>query len=60
MMLVTPDPGFPRFVIAGLDPAIHGAAGRWMTGSSPVMTENKELTASIGAAAVLSPEGAPR
>jgi len=29
---------YPSDVIAGLDPAIHGAAARWMPGSRPGMT----------------------
>jgi hypothetical protein len=34
---------FPHFVMAGLDPAISRGVliGPWMSGSSPVMTEER-------------------
>ncbi|MGD9744529.1 MAG: hypothetical protein AB7V53_17940 [Dongiaceae bacterium] len=36
-------------VIAGLDPAIHGAAAGWMPGSRPGMTMVKLRRSSMGA-----------
>jgi hypothetical protein len=39
-------PAFSVFsiVITGLDPVIHGAAARWMPGSSPGMTVGEAAT----------------
>jgi hypothetical protein len=38
---------FPCCVIAGLDPAIHGAAARWMSGSRPGMTAEESVKNSV-------------
>ncbi|MCG8593532.1 MAG: hypothetical protein MI785_04060, partial [Kiloniellales bacterium] len=45
-------PAIDTSVIAGLDPTIHGAASRWMAGSSPAMTVG-ETRIGLGPPAVI-------